>query len=372
MKAFIGMDLLKRLPNMRTDVRDTKLPGFLIRCRASGVHSYAVSLGRGRLFTLGRVGVLQPEEAREHAREALMAPSDPIAARRARRAVPRYATFIADTYTPWARQHLRSWEETLRRLMVSFKAFDSLALIDITPFAVERWRTARLKSGASPSTVNRDLDTLKAALARAVDWHLLTAHQIESVKRLRLDRRLTVRFLNDDELLRLAGALDAINGLQNAHIKPLVLLALHTGMRRGELLTLTWRDLAGGQLTIRGAHAKSGQTRIIPLNSEIVPVLEAWRPAHAKPLSLVFPGLKGRRMHDTRTAFANVLAAAGIQDFRFHDLRHTFASRLIQKGVALYVVSQLLGHSTTRMTERYAHLAPEHHQAAVETLVRVG
>ena len=157
------------------------------------------------------------------------------------------------------------------------------------------------------------------------------------------------------------------------HLTPLVLLALNTGLRRGELLQLRWQDASpsAGRLTVRGAGAKSGQTRHVPLNSEAVRILENWMPANAQPQSFVFAGESGADpIKGIKKAWAGLVKKAKVRVFRFHDLRHTFASKLVMAGVDLNTVRELLGHNDISMTLRYAHLAPEHKAAAVERLVK--
>ena len=151
----------------------------------------------------------------------------------------------------------------------------------------------------------------------------------------------------------------------------MILLFLHTGLRRGEVFNLTWADVDLGRanLTVRGTGAKSQQTRHVPLNTEALAVLKGWRD-QTKSDDLIFPGKNGERFNNIRRSWAGVLDAAKISGFRLHDLRHTFASRLVMAGVDLNTVRELLGHSDYAMTLRYAHLAPEHKAAAVARLVR--
>jgi integrase len=123
---------------------------------------------------------------------------------------------------------------------------------------------------------------------------------------------------------------------------------------------------------MRGAGAKSGQTRHVPLNSEAVQILQKWMPASAKPQSFVFAGEKeGDAIKGVKKAWAGLVKKAKMPAFRFHDLRHTFASKLVMAGVDLNTVRELLGHSDISITLRYANLAPEHKAAAVEKLVPI-
>jgi integrase len=154
------------------------------------------------------------------------------------------------------------------------------------------------------------------------------------------------------------------------HLTPIVLLALNTGMRRGELFHLKWRDvdLVTLGVTVRGAGAKSGRTRHIPLNTEAHDVITRWQPEQVDPDGLVFPGDDGDPLVTLKTAWLAVAKVAKLNGFRFHDLRHTFASKLVQAGVDLASVRALLGHSDFALTLRYAHLAAENLTAAVAKL----
>jgi len=156
------------------------------------------------------------------------------------------------------------------------------------------------------------------------------------------------------------------------HIKPIILLSLNTGMRRGEVFTLQWKDIDWNNrtLSIPGPNAKSGSTRHIPLNQEAFNTLEFWKTMSLSTTSdsLVFPGKGGSVLIDTKHSWQTILKLAEIENFRWHDMRHHFASRLVMAGVDLNTVRELLGHSDLKMTIRYAHLCPKLKAAAVEKL----
>ncbi|HVT46506.1 MAG TPA: site-specific integrase [Vicinamibacterales bacterium] len=423
MRALIGPDLLRKLPAGNVEIRDTKLTGFTLRCRASGVHVYRMTLARGDTRTLGRVKDLTPEAARLAAeglvssvsRDALkhMA-DDPTLATRDARAKARGAvkaglkkritwkTYLDTHYEPFALANRKRGADLIRRLRVSFASFDDLLLSEISAFGIERWRAQRAKTRIgnhriTSATIDRDLSALRGGLSRALEWRLIAAHPMHTVKPAKVDATAHCRYLSADEETRLLAALDArdaarararhsanewrelrgydrlpVFGVYTDALNPLVRLALHTGCRRGELLALHWRDidLTAARLTVRADTTKTGEARYIPLNRAIVAVLRAWRPADADLDACVFPGVDDDTALTTvKKSWGGVLKAANITGFRFHDLRHTFASKLVMAGVDLNTVRELLGHSDIKMTLRYAHLAPEHKMAAVEKLV---
>jgi integrase len=353
---------------------------------------------------------LAPSSAFERARIVLAEValgSDPQAAAREAKAHT-LRSFLDEVYEPWAKANIRTPGNTLLRLRSNFREFQSKKLNDINAWVTEKWRTSRLKAGKKATTVNRDLDDLRAALGKAVDWKLLDAHPLAGVKRSKADDNAIVRYLDDEEEKRLRAALDAREERIRAerdranawraergyrtmpdlrrvayadHLKPMVLVSLNTGIRRGELFNLEWRDVkfqgerVGGrvvppQLTVRSESAKSRKVRHIPLNAEALAVLQGWRERRPEAEGLVFSGRNGDRLDNVRKAWLGVLKEAGIKAFRWHDQRHHFASRLVMAGVDLNTVRELLGHADYKMVLRYAHLSPEHTAAAVAKLVR--
>ena len=295
---------LKKTPPARvTDIYDTVQRGLVLRARPNGTHTYRALLGRGRWHTLGSTD-LSPDAARTLARGVrgdvskakALGEADPIAARRRAQQAPTFEAFTEQTYQPWVLAHRRSGQQTIESAIgVLVPAFGALKLHEITPFVVEKWRTKRIKD-VSHSTVNRNVDLLKAMLSRAAAWKLVATNPLAAVKRLRVDRVGVIRFLSPDEERRLLAALVARDeqhrqareqsnawrrergyqlwpelGHYVDHLHPFILTLLHTGIRRGEAFELTWGhvDLVRATLTIRGETAKSGQSRVIPLNSTI-------------------------------------------------------------------------------------------------------
>jgi integrase len=402
MQAAISIAMVKQLrPAAKPfEVRDTRVRGFLLRVQPSGSMTYYAEYGRGKRIAIGRSDVMTPDKARDRARDILAGAQfgdDPMEEHRVAKAHT-LGSFIEEVYDPWAEANIRTAAATVARLKASFAEHLDKKLGELTPWIIEKWRAARLKEGAKPATVNRDLDDLKSSLTKAAAWGLLEANPIVAVKRSKIDSARAPRFLSPDEEGRLRVALgdreerirrerDSANAWRAGrgyellpdlracafadYLKPLVLLSLHTGMRRGELFALTGQsvDLVAARIVVHGATAKSGTTRHLPLNSEALAVLRGWHGQAADKAELVFPGKNGAAFNNVRRSWEGVLAGAGITRFRWHDLRHTFASNLVMAGVDLNTVRELLGHSDYKMTQRYAHLAPEHKAAAVAKLV---
>ncbi|MNP19667.1 Tyrosine recombinase XerD [compost metagenome] len=205
-----------------------------------------------------------------------------------------------------------------------------------------------------------------------------------------------VRYLDADETKRLRNALDTRQDEMKAerenankwradrgkeqmqslahlpftdHLKPMVLVSLNTGMRRGELFDLKWSavNFDTKTITVAGDTTKTSDTRYIPMNKEVMSALKDWKKQAGKS-RYIFPSQGGGRLEDVKSAWLKLLERAKIDGFRWHDMRHDFASRLVMAGVPLNTVRDLLGHADIKMTLRYAHLAPGTKAAAVELI----
>jgi integrase len=223
---------------------------------------------------------------------------------------------------------------------------------------VDRYRGLRRGEPARPTrpdgprisgaTINREMATLKDALQKAADWKLVRKvirQDLVAIKKYP-EPPGRLRYLADHaEADRLVEACPCI-------FQRLVVTAIHTGMRKGELLGLTWDavDLINGFIHLK--QTKNGRARNLPINSTLRSVLVGLRTRIDVPW--VFHDRNGRRITDRFKPFEGAVKKAGLVNFHFHDLRHTFASWLVMAGVPLAAVSELLGHTSLAMTMRYA------------------
>jgi integrase len=225
----------------------------------------------------------------------------------------------------------------------------------------EKYRAMR--SGlVKPATFNRELTLAKHMLAKAVEWKIIADNPFRGVRNLTVPK-LDVRVLSPDEEIKLLAACDQV---RSRLLRPLVVLALNTGMRRGELLGLEWSRVDFEQRAIRIINAKSNAgNRVIPMNTTVHTLLSDLAKRATSPL--VFPSNRksGVRFLDMKKGFHKAVTSAGIPHIRFHDLRHTFATRLVRAGVDIVTVQHLLGHSKITMTARYAHALADVKIAAV-------
>lgn len=377
-------------------VWDAKQTGLHLRVMPSGAMSFNVQYSRKGTKSLGQYPTTTLDGARRRAAEAIAdanrsADGIPSIARPAPVAAKlTLEQFIEREYRPHARKHLDHGDQAADRILQIMEGHKRKPLAAITLPMVQKAIDSR---GVSPATMARDRNALRAAFNLAIKWGLIEKNPAVGLDLGKAKEETAPRYLDAAEEKRLLEALAARDQamrdarartlagarVQHArlvpigpdefpdHLTPLVLTALHTGCRRGELFKLRWADVdltsRHPQLTVRASTAKSGKTRHVPLNATAVAALKQWRKQHPEAIRVF--GLV-----DVKKAWAALLKAAEIRDFRFHDLRHTFASKLVQRGVPLNTVRELLGHADIKMTLRYAHLAPENKAAAVALLDR--
>jgi integrase len=242
--------------------------------------------------------------------------------------------------------HLQWWQAQIGYSLLS----------DITPARIVECRDQLAKTRGN-ATVRRYLAVLSHAFSVAVqEWQWVNDNPFHRVSKPK-EPRGRVRYLSDDERGRL---LDACRVSRNTSLYTIVVLALSTGARRGELLSLHWSDVdfKRGILTFR--ETKNGETRSVPLTGYALDVLTRHAKVRRLDTTLVFPDDTGTQPASIREAWKHAVKRAGIENFRFHDLRHSAASYLAMNGASLAEIAEILGHRTLAMVKRYAHLSEAH------------
>ena len=220
----------------------------------------------------------------------------------------------------------------------------------------------------SGATVNRYIACLSHALSFAVkERRLIDRNPVSDISRKKEPRGRT-RFLSDDEREAL---LDACAKSEWAPLHALVLLAITTGARKGELIGLRWADvdLKAGRALLR--ETKNGEQRTLPIAGRALEALRELKLQNSARSEYVFPqpsGLPGPYVYFDAHWYA-ALESAGISDCHFHDLRHTTASMLAAQGASLLEIADVLGHKTLAMVKRYSHLVVDHKAAVIEKMV---
>lgn len=238
------------------------------------------------------------------------------------------------------------------------ETFGNKRLAEITPMDIEQFRLNRLQS-VGKSTVNKNVAILRAMFNKAIEWKLFEGkNPVSGIKFYKLENK-RLRYLEKEEINRL------INSCEG-YLKDIVEFAINTGMRRGEIFGLKWRDIDWKNGIIYLLRTKNGEKREVPVNGTVRNILI--RVKRNPDSAYIFTSFDGKPFVDIKKSFHTALLRANIQDFRFHDLRHTFASQLAMGGVDLLTIKELLGHKNIEMTLRYSHLSCDHKKRAVKVL----
>jgi len=243
----------------------------------------------------------------------------------------------------------------------------SLAAIATRPAVLAEARDELMtKEGFSPATVNRYLAALSVAFTNAVqEWHWLRDNPLRHISKPE-EPRGRVRYLDDDERARL---LDACRKSEYRPLYLIVLFAITTGMRRGELFGLRWQDVDLERRVAVLHNTKNGDRRSVPILPEVATLLREHGRVRRLDSDLIFMR-DSADMWTFDKAWYAALKAAKVKDFRFHDLRHTAASYLAMSGATTAEIAAVLGHRTLQMVKRYSHLSDQHTGAVVERMAR--
>lgn len=252
-----------------------------------------------------------------------------------------------------------------------------MVLADIAPPVIAEARDELLSGSThqsnrrSPSTVVRYLSTLSHCYSVAErEWGWIENSPMHRVNKPR-EPQGRVRFLSDEERVRL---LKACRESRNPYLYVIVLLAISTAMRQGEILNLSWDrvDFDRGRITLLAEDTKSGASRAVPLAGPAFEELRELARLRRINTNLLFPAPTNNdgepRPIEIRNAWLRAVKAAGIENFRFHDLRHTAASYLAMNGATLAEIAEVLGHKTLAMVKRYAHLTEQHTSEVVKRM----
>jgi integrase len=266
---------------------------------------------------------------------------------------------LAERYEHFYMPRLKSAhskKEKMDQLVIHFGKYKVCAF---NSMLVEQYQDKLIAAKKAPATVNHLVANLKAMFSWAEDHGACTKEINQEVHKVKMlpENNQRLRYLTRAEA-------DTLVEKCADYIRPIVILALNTGMRKAEIMGLKWIqvDLTNRVILLDQASTKNKARREIPLNETAIRTLK---------------GLMRHTENDRvfwnvpeywRKAFHGALRRSRINDFKFHDLRHTFASWLVQGGAPLKVVQELLGHKTLTMTLRYAHLAPDNRRDAVMML----
>jgi integrase len=265
-------------------------------------------------------------------------------------------------YMEWAEDHKKpSTIERNHQFIKHLEPFVSDKLLqNITVPVAEEYKNARKNEGASNATVNREISFLKAVLNKAVKWGLIDKNPVQFVESLPESHQFK-RYLTPTETLLLID-------VSEEHLRPLIVTAIFTGLRWGNVRKLKWTEVDLENSVINLDDSKNDE-HIYPLPDKVKQEITKL-PKNGGPYLFINPET-GKPWCDLRKAFKKAKEKAGItRPFRVHDLRHSFASNLLMIGNDLKTVQELLGHRNINTTLRYAHLNLSHKKKAVDGLFR--
>ncbi len=268
---------------------------------------------------------------------------------------------LADKYLEFIDGRLKSFYGVSGFVRTLTKRFKDKPLNSFNMEDLELLQTEWIKKNYSVAYANRLIIILRRMFKKAIDWNMANEDLLKKVNiSLLKGETKRLRYLSEEEAERLISHCEP-------YLKPIVITALNTGMRKSEILNLTWDRVDLKNRVILLDKTKNGERREIPINNTLLNTLSGivrniktdyvfYNPETLKPY------------YDIKKGFAGALKKAHIIDFHFHDLRHTFASRLVMAGADLATIQKLLGHKTINMTLRYAHLSNVHLKDAVNIL----
>ncbi len=219
------------------------------------------------------------------------------------------------------------------------KNFPNIWLGDITPMDIETYLISVIDRGCAIATRNNHLAMLRGMFNYAVKMEYISKSPVKSAK-IKVDNARK-RYLLPDEKDRL---LNACKESKTPYLYPMVMVALHTGMRKEAVKNFKKSWIVNDIIQVPPQFSKSKDAYHIPLTAQLKELLNTLDEFDFN--------------HDIKKSFAVAKKKAGIKNFTFHDLRHTFGSELAQAGVSEYTISKLLGHTDTAMAKRYSHLSP--------------
>ena len=347
-------------------VWDTRVPGLGVRIRPTGGMTWVMLedvAGRSKRVSLGPVSTRTVDEARRKCHECRASPETETPALQAPTA-PLFREFVEGAWKDACFDRFKpSTKKGTRTMLASqlLPTFGPKPLDRIAPAQVRRWFDAY--SRTAPGGANRAFDVLRQIMNFAIACGHIDKNPTRGVKKNR--RQALTRFLSTEEIGRLHEALDRYAEEGHAQQADIIRLLLLTGCRKSEIVRLGWSEVDDDTLTL--ADSKTGPRRV-PLSTQARCIL-ARQPRCGSAFVFPSPCDSSRPRGVELSLWNRIRKEADMEDVRLHDLRHTHASHAVMNGVPLPVVSRLLGHSSTRMTLRYAHLGDRDIEAAAE---RVG
>ena len=345
-------------PSREKEYSDTQVVGLKLLVNKAGRKFFYLRYTlnrRKRGIKVGEFGVMSLIEARQHANELkaqIQRGIDPQEEKQQLSQIPTFKEFVVDSYLPWAFANKLSADSDESKIRIHLlPVFGNVRIDQLTTQSLQRYLD-QLKLTYTPATCNRHLSLLSRLLKMAVQFGMLDKNPAVGIRKAQ-ENNERHRFLSGDEIRQF---IESLAKDENPVAAAFLEFLLYTGVRRSEALNAKWENVDLAKRVWFIPRSKNGKHRHVILNAKALALLEGLPRLNP----YLFPGkLEGQPLNNPQKCFIRTLERAGIKDFRIHDLRHTHASIAINNGASLYEVQHLLGHSQTKTTSRYAHLADE-------------
>ena len=345
-------------PSREKEYSDTQVVGLKLLVNKAGRKFFYLRYTlnrRKRGIKVGEFGVMSLIEARQHANELkaqIQRGIDPQEEKQQLSQIPTFREFVVDSYLPWAFANKLSADSDESKIRIHLlPVFGNVRIDQLTTQSLQRYLD-QLKLTYTPATCNRHLSLLSRLLKMAVQFGMLDKNPAVGIRKAQ-ENNERHRFLSGDEIRQF---IESLAKDENPVAAAFLEFLLYTGVRRSEALNAKWENVDLAKRVWFIPRSKNGKHRHVILNAKALALLEGLPRLNP----YLFPGkLEGQPLNNPQKCFIRTLERAGIKDFRIHDLRHTHASIAINNGASLYEVQHLLGHSQTKTTSRYAHLADE-------------
>ena len=383
MKTNLTQPFVKRAEceqgKSKQEFYDNEIKGFSLEVRANGTKTYYIRTkgadGKRVAKKLGDAKVISVKDARAKAiklKRKVESQVDNLTLK-AEDSEQRitFAEFYNDHYLPYIKKQIKSYETNISVFKNHILPYFGLKnMVEIKKSEIITLHSNMVqKKKLAPATANKVLIFISHAFNVAMQLEIkgIEVNPASKIKPYLLNNARE-RYLTKDEATRL---IDAINQTeQNIHLKYIIPMLILTGARRGEVLKAKHEDFNLNQLCWTIPTSKSGKKRVLPITPQL---LELYKSIPKDDTPYLFASAKSKKPYVTiYVSWNSARTRAGLKDLRMHDLRHSFASALVNNGRSLYEVQTLLGHSTSKMTQRYAHLSNENLMKAAscaETLV---
>jgi len=374
-QSVISNDLHCPDGKTRVELCDRELPGLYVEVRATNQGQgtyylrYKDSTGKTCHQKVGRTTDIDLVDARKKAKQLkaeIELGANPRGEAKTQKEVLTFDTFFVDHYLPYVKPRKRSWRRDDELYTLRIKAvFGNRRLNQITRQQIQTFHTQLLGMDLAPATCDHHIKLLKHALNLAIDWGLLNEkNPAARVPLFNRDNKVE-HYVDATELERL---MQVLRTDENRPVCQIAMFLLSTGARLNEALSATWTqiDKENRVWRISAINSKSKRMRSVPLNDSALDVL-AQLDTDGK-FDHVFINKETKKPYTTiAKVWERLRGAAGLPHLRLHDLRHSYASFLVNSGRTLYEVQQILGHSDSKVTERYAHLSSKTLQAAANS-----